>query len=325
MMEPAETVHKPVLLNEVLAVLDPVAGKTYVDGTFGAGGYTKAILEKSPCIVYGIDRDPDAVDRAQALRKTYPRFHIIEGNFADMDHLMSETVHPKVDGVVLDLGVSSPQLDQADRGFSFQKDGPLDMRMEKSGVTAAQVVNTYSEERLAHIIWSYGDEKKSKQIAKRIVNDRVKTPFTSTLQLAKVIHETLGHKDPRKIDPATKTFQALRIFVNEEMGSLKKGLRAAEKILNPGGHLIVVSFHSLEDREVKTFLQTRSGKKSNPSRYDPRPNTPDSLPSTFQLIDKKSMAPSMKEVRDNPRSRSAKLRWALRTTAPAWPFEEDLS
>lgn len=323
-MKATDSVHKPVMLQEVLGALQPEDGKTYVDGTFGAGGYTQAILGQAKCTVYAIDRDPEAIQRGKVLHASLPNLHMLEGNFADMDHLMATQLHPKVDGVVLDLGVSSPQLDQADRGFSFQKDGPLDMRMEKKGFSAADVVNAYPEHKLAHIFWAYGDERKSKQIAHRIVEERLKNPITTTLQLANLIHGVIPKHLHQKIDPATKTFQALRIYVNKEIDSLKKGLVAAEKILNPGGHLVVVSFHSLEDKEVKAFLQSRSGKKSNPSRHAPSLNSSIQLAPSFQLIEKKSITPTGKEIAQNPRARSAKLRWAVRTLADAWP-EEDVA
>ncbi len=317
-----DIIHRPVMLEEVIASLQPQDGKVYLDGTFGAGGYTKAILSHANCTVYAIDRDPEAIQRAHVLQKSLPHLHIVEGNFADMDQLMASQHPSKVDGIVLDLGVSSPQLDQAERGFSFQKDGPLDMRMEKHGPTAADIVNSYPEHKLAHILWTYGDEKKSRQIAHRIVQERSKKPFTTTLQLSGLVHSVIPKHPSQKIDPATKTFQALRIYINKEIESLKRGLIAAEKILNPGGHLVVVSFHALEDKEVKVFLQSRSGKKSNPSRYSPLPLSSIEHAPTFQLIEKKAIAPRPQEVARNARARSAKLRWALRTPATPWPDEE---
>jgi 16S rRNA (cytosine1402-N4)-methyltransferase len=300
------------MLQEVIAALAPQDGKVYVDSTFGAGGYSRAILEAAACTVYGIDRDPDAVKRGKQLENIEKRFTILEGNFSNLDHLLKDANVGPVDGIVFDLGVSSPQLDEADRGFSFQKDGPLDMRMEKKGPTAADVINTLSEKELADIFWRYGDEPKSRAIAKAIVEQRKTRPFTRTLELADLIHTICKKKPHQKIDPATKTFQALRIHLNQELQSLEKGLQAAEKALAPQGRLVVVSFHALEDERVKKFLRQQSGDNPNPSRHCPVPLKTTTSPS-FLTRERKSQKPSTQEIAQNPRARSARLRWAIRT------------
>lgn len=307
------TVHTPVMLQEVLAALAPQDGKTYVDSTFGAGGYSRAILKTADCKVYGIDRDPDAIVRGNQLAAQEKHFTILEGNFADLDHLLKDAHVGSVDGIVFDLGVSSPQLDEAHRGFSFQKDGPLDMRMDQKGQTAADVVNTLSEKELAHIIWYYGDEPKSRAIAKAIVERRKTQPFSRTMELADLIHTVIKKKPHQKIDPATKTFQALRIHLNQELQSLEKGLEAAERALAPEGRLVVVSFHALEDERVKKFLRQKSGDIPNPSRHCPAPTAAMSQP-TFSIMQRKAQKPSDNEINLNPRSRSARLRWAIRTS-----------
>jgi 16S rRNA (cytosine1402-N4)-methyltransferase len=309
--------HTPVMLREVLESLSPQAGETYVDGTFGAGGYSRALLNAANCTVYGIDRDPDAVEIGKKLAQENPRFQILQGNFSEMDKLLESQNITHVDGVVLDLGVSSMQLDQAERGFSFQKEGPLDMRMEQRGETAAHLLNTLSEKEIAHIIWYYGDEPKSRSIARAIVSHRQKALFTNTLDLTKIIHSICKRHPGQKIDPATKTFQAIRIYINKEIESLEQGLMAAERLLKEGGRLVIVSFHSLEDRPVKAFLQLRSGKSLGTSRHQLSVTREEKSP-TFQLIQKKTIAPTDAEIRSNPRARSAKLRWAVRTSAQPW-------
>jgi 16S rRNA (cytosine1402-N4)-methyltransferase len=309
--------HTPVMLREVLESLSPQAGETYVDGTFGAGGYSRALLNAANCTVYGIDRDPDAVEIGKKLAQENPRFQILQGNFSEMDKLLESQNITHVDGVVLDLGVSSMQLDQAERGFSFQKEGPLDMRMEQRGETAAHLLNTLSEKEIAHIIWYYGDEPKSRSIARAIVSHRQKALFTNTLDLTKIIHSICKRHPGQKIDPATKTFQAIRIYINKEIESLEQGLMAAERLLREGGRLVIVSFHSLEDRPVKAFLQLRSGKSLGTSRHQLSVTREEKSP-TFQLIQKKTIAPTDAEIRSNPRARSAKLRWAVRTSAQPW-------
>jgi 16S rRNA (cytosine1402-N4)-methyltransferase len=312
------------MLHEVLKALGPHGprdGAIYVDGTFGAGGYSTAILEAADCQVFSIDRDPDALKIGQALAKKYSgRLCILGGCFGDMVNLLAERGIDKVDGVALDIGVSSMQIDDAQRGFSFRAHGPLDMRMGiKADATAADIVNTMDEDDLTHIIYTYGDERASRRIAAAIVKDRVHEPFTTTSQLAGLIRRIV--KKPRNgIDPATRTFQALRIFVNDELGELSKGLSAAEKLLNPGGRLAVVSFHSLEDRKVKKFLLRRSGQGPRQSRHLPEASNSERLPS-FNLMKRGVIKPRKEETETNPRARSARLRVAERTSSPYWPSD----
>ncbi|MGE4280592.1 MAG: 16S rRNA (cytosine(1402)-N(4))-methyltransferase RsmH [Magnetospirillum sp.] len=308
--------HISVLLTEVVTALAPVADDVMVDGTFGAGGYSRAILAAAPCRVFGIDRDPSAVVTGNALADEIPgRFTMLEGRYGDMDRLLTGAGMAQVNGVALDIGVSSMQIDQPERGFSFAKDGPLDMRMEQNGPSAADVVNSASEAELADIIYHLGEERFARRVARAIVEARLDTPFTRTLQLANVIRGAV-RKSGDGIDPATRTFQALRIHVNDELGELERGLEAAERLLAPGGRLAVVTFHSLEDRVVKNFLKKRSGDMPAPSRHLPTAHVGPA--STFKLISRKAIAPTDAETRANPRARSAKLRAALRTQAPAW-------
>ncbi len=307
--------HTPVMLREVLVTLNPQENETYFDGTFGGGGYTRAILSAADCMVIGIDRDPQAALRADLLAAEFAgRFHFLPGRFGDMDKLAGGAGFPLVDGVVLDVGVSSFQIDQADRGFSFQADGPLDMRMGSSGETAADVVNSRSHADLADIFYQYGEERDSRRIASAIVHDRESEPFETTRQLASLL-ERLS-RTPRKnqtIHPATRVFQALRIYVNDELGELRRGLEAAERLLRAGGRLVVVSFHSLEDRLVKRFLADRSGAASTGSRHMP---VADKAAPSFSLIKRSALKPSRGEADANPRARSARLRAAIRTSAP---------
>lgn len=292
--------------------MHPKDGGVYVDGTFGAGGYSAAILDAADCVVVAIDRDPDAADRAAALQEKYgDRLVFLSGCFGDVDDLLADAGIGAVDGFVLDLGVSSFQIDQPERGFSFRFDGPLDMRMGGGGQTAADLVNTCEEQELANIIYLYGDERRSRQIAKRIVEVRAEKPFETTNELADLVREVVpkSHKD--KIDPATRTFQALRIAVNDELGELERALVAAEKILKPGGRLVVVSFHSLEDGMVKKVLREKSGSVARGSRYLPEQAPADDV--VFDLPQKKAIKPSDKETAENARSRSARLRWAIRS------------
>lgn len=297
------------MLPEVLESIYPKDGGVYVDGTFGAGGYSSAILDAADCTVIAIDRDPDAKKRAAPMMAKYgDRLIFLCGCFGDVQALLRQTPYSGVDGFVLDLGVSSFQIDEADRGFSFRFDGPLDMRMSGAGQSAADIVNEYEERELANIIYMYGDERRSRQIAKRIVERRAEKKFETTFDLADLVRDVVpkSHKD--KIDPATRTFQALRIAVNDELGELENALNAAENILNPDGRFVVVSFHSLEDRMVKDFLREKSGAAARGSRYMPESQlgaTP-----AFNLIDKKALKPSEKELSENVRSRSARLRWA---------------
>ncbi len=305
--------HIPVLLNEIVEAIDPKEGEIVVDGTFGGGGYTKAILDKARCRVFAIDRDPDAIERGKELSSHLDdRLQMFEGCYGDMAALVNQ----KVNAVVLDIGVSSFQIDEADRGFSFREDGPLDMRMAQSGESAADVVNTYPEKDIADIIYKYGEERRSRQVAHAIVEARKEEDITTTNQLAKIVRSVVWQaKD--KIDPATRTFQGLRIYVNDELGELERGLSAAEEILLPGGRLVVVTFHSLEDRIVKNFFKERSGSTPRGNRY--MPDAGDQGPqATFSILNRKPIAPSDEECRENPRARSSKLRAALRTDAPAW-------
>ena len=301
--------HIPVLLDEVVKALAPRDGAIFVDGTFGAGGYSKALLAACACRVVGIDRDPGAVEAGRELAKHYDgRLQVLAGRFGDMVPLLAEISLSKVDGVALDLGVSSMQIDQPERGFSFQKDGPLDMRMERQGPSAADLVNTASEAELADILWRFGEERFSRKLARAIVADRRAEPFTTTGQLAALVRRVVpAAKDG--IDPATRTFQGLRIAVNDELGEVERGLKAAERLLAPGGRLAVVSFHSLEDRLVKDFLKGESGMAARPSRHMPMQ---DAKRPRFRLVAKKPITASASELAANPRARSAKLRVAER-------------
>jgi 16S rRNA (cytosine1402-N4)-methyltransferase len=302
--------HVPVLLNEVLQALAPHDGGGYVDGTFGRGGYAAAILSAADCHVWGIDRDPEAVASGGPLSDRFPgRLTVIEGRFGAMDRLLAERGITKVDGIALDLGVSSAQLDDPERGFSFREDGPLDMRMEGAGPTAADLVNGATEAELADIIWRYGEERRARAVARAIVRGR---PFARTGKLAEVVRRAVPRSSDG-IDPATRTFQALRIFINDEMDELDRGLAAAERLLAPGGRLAVVSFHSLEDRAVKTFLTRRSG-QAGVSRHVPEART---AAPTFATPSRRAIRPTAAECATNPRARSAKLRWAQRTDAAA--------
>jgi len=301
--------HIPVLLEEVMGALKPRDGALYIDGTFGGGGYTRALLTRAACEVIAIDRDPEAIARGETLRKEFgARLTIVEGNFSELDHLAGV----KADGVTLDIGVSSFQFDEAERGFSFSSDGPLDMRMSASGESAADAINTLSEQELADIFWRYGEEKKSRSIARAIIAAR---PVTTTRALAEVVEKAQGPAAKRfAIHPATRTFQALRIYVNDELAELERGLEAAERILKPSGILAVVSFHSLEDRIVKRFFAERAGRNPNASRHQLQVEDPRSP--TFRLLE--NAVPGDEEIRINPRARSARLRAAERTLAPAW-------
>ncbi len=309
--------HISVMLAEVLEALAPGGSETYVDGTLGAAGYTKAILAAAPDgRVIGIDRDPWALENAKELNG---RLTLIHGNFGDMDVLLAENGIEGVDGVVLDIGVSSVQLDQAERGFSFRADAPLDMRMNpgENTPTAADIVNTYKEADLANLIYRYGEERHSRRVAAAIVRERQEEPVRTTGRLAAIVRRVVPKSPKDPTDQATRTFQALRIAVNNELEELEKGLAAAERVLNPGGRLVVVSFHSLEDGIVKNFLRLRSGNKPEGSRH--LPVLPDGASSpTFILPFRKPLSPSEKEVSQNPRARSARLRAAIRTDAQAW-------
>jgi 16S rRNA (cytosine1402-N4)-methyltransferase len=306
------------MLPEVLSTLSPKDGEVYVDGTFGAGGYTRAFLESCDCTVIAIDRDPAAIVRADKLKEEFGnRLIFVRGCFGDALELVKGAGFEKIDGFVLDVGVSSMQFDEAQRGFSFRFDAPLDMRMDtQSGITAADIVNEYEEEDLANLIYKYGEERKSRYIARRVVEQRAQAPILTTVQLAQLIRDVVFKSPKDKIDPATRTFQALRIAVNDELGELERGLIAAEKLLKSGGRLVVVSFHSLEDGIVKTFLYERSGKTPSPSKYLPL-GSKEADPS-FALSPKKPVDPTSDEISQNARSRSARLRGAVRTSANVW-------
>lgn len=307
--------HISVMAEEVVRGLQPRDGGAYVDGTFGAGGYSAALLKAANCTVWGIDRDPLAQTFGDALSQTYPgRITVLSGCYGDMEELLADVGISQIDGIALDIGVSSMQIDDPERGFSFRGDGPLDMRMGTSEQTAADVVNEYAEEEIANIIYQYGEERASRRIARAIVELRKSTPITRTGQLASLIRSVVA-KSKDGIDPATRTFQALRIYVNDELGELERGLCAAERLLVPGGRLAVVSFHSLEDRQVKNFLRQRSGDAPRPSRH--LPDTGKVPDPTFKVTKKSGFKASAEEVARNPRARSARLRVAERTAAPA--------
>ena len=309
--------HLPVLLGPLITAVAPVTG-VWLDGTFGAGGYARGLLDAGAARVIGIDRDPEAFERAAAWAGDEPRLDLRAGTFGSLDRIAAEAGHAAIDGVVLDIGVSSMQLDQAARGFSFQKDGPLDMRMSQAGPSAADLVNGLPETALADILFQYGEERASRRIARAIVADRRKAPFATTLQLAGLIERLLPRPKPGQPHPATRSFQALRIAVNDELGELARGLAAAERALAPGGRLAVVTFHSLEDRVVKRFLQLRSGAAPRGSRH--APETEAEAP-RFALITRKAIEPDAVELALNPRARSAKLRVARRLAAPAGPVD----
>lgn len=318
--------HIPVLLGPVLDALRPADGEVFVDGTFGAGGYTKALLEAASCRVVAIDRDPNAIAAGAGLAEaSADRLSLVHGRFSEMEQIVANAGLAHVDGIVLDVGVSSMQLDQGERGFSFMRDGPLDMRMEQEGASAADVVNGFEERDLRHIIGVLGEEKRAFAIAKAIIKRREQEPFTRTLDLAALIEATLGRPPKSKghaIHPATRTFQALRIYVNAELKELAEALAAAERLLGPGGRLAVVTFHSLEDRIVKRFLHQRSGRAARASRHAPQQAE---LPASFEDIARGGVVADDAEVSSNPRARSARLRAGRRTDAASHPFAlEDL-
>ncbi len=311
----ASKTHIPVMLSEVLETLAPQKGGLYIDGTFGRGGYTRAILEAGADKVIGIDRDPDAIAAGEKLTKEFEgKLDLRHGPFGDMANLLTqEERNQRVDGIVLDLGVSSPQLDQAARGFSFQEDGPLDMRMSCEGETAADIVNEMEEKELADLLYKFGDERFSRRIARRIVEKRKEAPITRTKELADIIHQALP---PAKdgVHPATRSFQALRISVNDELGELQRGIEAAELLLKPEGRLVIVSFHSLEDRCVKNFFRMHSGNAPQGSRHMPVSEN-DKQDPTLSILTRKPLKPTEEETSSNPRARSARLRAATRTSA----------
>jgi 16S rRNA (cytosine1402-N4)-methyltransferase len=312
----SEAPHIPVLLDEVLAALAVKPGETHVDGTFGAGGYTRAILAAGAGRVYAFDRDPDAIAAGRALEAgSEGRLVLVAERFSRMGEALAERGVEAVDGVTLDIGVSSMQLDQAGRGFSFQSDGPLDMRMEQAGRSAADFVNEADEGEIADVLHHYGEEPRARRIARAIVAAR---PLFRTGELAEVVRRAVGHHPGMPKDPATRTFQALRIHLNRELDELDEGLSAAEALLATGGRLAVVSFHSLEDRIVKRFLNARGKPTPAGSRHLPQANA--SRPQSFEAVSRGIRAGEA-ETRRNPRSRSATLRAARRTAATAWPIE----
>jgi len=311
--------HIPVLIGQIMAAIAPVSG-VWLDGTFGAGGYTRALLDGGAERVLAVDRDPEVFVRAQNWAKQYgARLVMIAGEFGQLDLLADQKDALPLDGIVLDIGVSSMQIDQAERGFSFMKDGPLDMRMSQTGVSAADIVNGADEKTLADILYQYGEERASRRIARSIINARKNAPITTTLALTEIITGCLPRPKPGQVHPATRSFQALRIAVNDELRQLVEGLAAAERALKPGGVLAVVTFHSLEDRIVKRFFQARSGDGPRGNRFQPDIvlDTP-----RFERMTKKAVIADEAEMAANPRARSAKLRMARRLTAPAGPIDD---
>ncbi len=312
--------HVPVMVDHVLAALAPQDNEVHVDATFGSGGYARRILAAARCRVLAIDRDPDAVRSGNKLAaESGQRFEIVESRFSSLSSVVVEHAGAAVNGVVFDLGVSSNQLDNAKRGFSFRQDGPLDMRMSKTGPSAADVINTCDEVRLMEILSHYGEERRARAVARAIVTARRSKSISRTVELADIVRSA-AHRPSSGLDPATRTFQALRIWINDELGELRKGLFGAEKILCEGGRLAVVAFHSLEDRIVKRFLQERSGRSGTPNRHAP-PAVEQQSPS-FLVQGKQPVVPGNDEIVVNPRARSARLRWAVRTASPVWSVQQ---
>ena len=312
--------HVPVMVDAVIEVLAPIDGALYIDGTFGAGGYSRALLAAADCRVVAIDRDPEAVRRGHELAAAYSqRLKIIDGEFGDMERLVTNETVP-IAGIVLDLGVSSLQLDMPRRGFSFRFDGPLDMRMSGAGQSAADLVAALSEGDLAELIREFGEDRHARRIARAIVAARQQNPIQRTLELADIVRAALPRAEPG-LDPATRTFQALRIVVNDELNELDRGLHAAERLLALGGRLVVMSFHSLEDRRVKEFMRHRSDMAPHVSRHEPVPS--EAPAPSFRLVHRRPIKPSLEEVARNPRARSARLRAVERTSAPPWPPARD--
>ncbi|HTK33914.1 MAG TPA: 16S rRNA (cytosine(1402)-N(4))-methyltransferase RsmH [Caulobacteraceae bacterium] len=308
--------HLPVLLNEVVEAVAPAPGRLLVDATFGAGGYSRAFLETGAA-VRAFDRDPGAARFAEPLARTFPKtFSLTQRRFSELEAGLAEAGADACDGIAFDLGVSSMQLDEAERGFSFMRDGPLDMRMGGDGPSAADLVNTVEQMELSRLFWTLGEERAAGRIAKRIVLRRQERPFERTLDLAEVVEAAVGGRKGAPTHPATRVFQALRIAVNEELAELQAGLDAAERVLAPGGRLVVVTFHSLEDRIVKGYFAERAGKTPAGSRH--RPPAARGPEPSFELLFNGARAPTEAEVAANPRARSAKLRAGVRTTAPAW-------
>lgn len=307
--------HVPVMLREVLGALCPRDGEIYVDATFGAGGYSRAILEAAQCRVYAIDRDPNVSLLADALARDFPgRFLLLSGCFGDMLSLLADEGVSRIHGIVMDLGVSSMQLDEAHRGFSFKADGPLDMRMSAEGVSAAILVNTLPEDALADIIYRYGEERHSRRIAAAIVRERAIEPIETTARLAEIVRRSV--RASGDTDPATRTFQALRIQVNDELGEIERALSAAPHLLHAGGRLVVVTFHSLEDRIVKRFMRPKADVASRHAMAALVQQERDAGLHLFDVKSTKPILPTEAETRQNPRARSAKLRAATRSDVP---------
>lgn len=324
------TRHVPVMLAEVLQALAPRDGECILDGTFGGGGYSAALLDAAAVRVIGIDRDPQAIARGRArFAASGDRLRLLQGRFGDMAELLAAEGVTAVDGVVLDLGISSDQIDSAERGFAFSLDGPLDMRMDRESPDAAAFVNEAPEEEIADVIYRYGEERRSRAVARAIVAARAERPITRTRELAEIVARAVGRprrqdsgqgggRQKRAIHPATRSFQGIRIHVNDELGELRRGLAAAERLLAPGGRLAVVSFHSLEDRIVKEFLAERAGEAARPSRHAPPQAAPSGPPPSFRLAWRGVRKSGAAEEARNPRARSARLRAAVRTEAAPW-------
>ena len=318
--------HAPVMVDELVEALDPAEGEVFVDGTYGGGGHSRALLGAAACIVWGIDRDPAAVALGRAAEAASGgRLRVVEGDFGDMEALLAGHGVRRVDGIALDLGISSTQLDDPERGFSFQRDGPLDMRMARSGPSAgpsaADLVNAASEAELSDVIHRFGEERGARRIARAIVRARERAPIRRTRELAHVV-AAAARGARGGIHPATRTFQAIRVWVNHELGEdgeLARGLAAAERLLRPSGRVAVIAFHSLEDREVKRFLSRRAGAAPRPARHVPEAP---SLAPSFRLIARRVRKPRPSEIAANRRARSARLRAAVRTEAPPWPAAE---
>ncbi len=314
--------HIPVLLDEMLEALAPKAGESYLDATFGGGGYASAILSRAACTLWAIDRDPDAIARGAGLAAAHPgQLHLIEGGFGDLLSLLGARGVESLDGAVFVLGVSSFQIDDPARGFSFRADGPLDMRMGRQGATAADLVARLDEATLADILFNLGDERYARRIARAIVTARAAAPITTTARLAAIIRSVVP-PDRSGIDPATRSFQALRIEVNDELGQIERALEQAAALLRPGGRLVVVSFHSLEDRLVKRFMVDATGRAALPSRHDPGALM-ERAPPRFDMLTPRALRPGSAETAANPRARSARLR-AMRRLDPDQGRESSL-
>lgn len=308
--------HKPVLVEEMLVALNPKDGEVYIDATYGGGGYAERILDTVDCQVVAIDRDRDAIKRAAQHARRSSRLIPVHGRFGHLDALVHLAGIERADGVIFDFGLSSFQIDEADRGFSFMRDGPLDMRMSQHGPTAEEVLAQIAPNDLLQVIKLLGEENNARKIVKAIIDRRENNPFKSTRDLAETIEKSVGGRKGAPIHPATRTFQAIRMLVNDELREIAKGLTAAERILENGGRLIAITFHSIEDRIVKLFFRNRAGIENSVSRH--QPVTEIKRAPSFQMIMKKAIKPSSIEVASNPRSRSAKLRSATRTIESCW-------